>query len=145
MMTQQKSANLALGWAVAGVAAITSGMLILVNLLLGPPVQGKTLSVAALAVQPQQSALVNGRSVYAAPIVTGQAAVMVLQGVPANGIAYVVHTFDGRGKLVATANSWFRCADIVSANQYNGGQLEVESWVLLTEQERLEAQAACAL
>jgi hypothetical protein len=131
-------------WSIIGIMGIAAGVLLSVSLLLSMPAQGKTLQTAAPALLVQQQRSVNGRSVYAAPIVTGPAATAVLQNIPANGIAYVVHTFAARGKLVSTANSWFRCVDIVSASQYNGSQVEIESWTLLTEQERLEAQAACS-
>lgn len=133
---------------ILGLIGIVTGILMLVSLLLSLPVPGKALSTASAAppaVNRQQPSMINGHSVYTAPIVTGPQATAILQGVPADAIAYVVHTFDGRGKLISTANSWFRCADIVSASQYNGSQVEVESWTLLTEQERLEAVAACRL
>jgi len=131
--------------ATMGLASIGIGMVMIVNLLLSTPVRGQTVqpSLPALA---QQPVLVNGRAVYAVPIVTGPAATAILQYVaPPNGVAYVVHIFVGGGKSTSTAVGWFRCADIASPNQYNGSQVEIEKWALLTEQERTEAKAACSL
>lgn len=134
--------------AAIGLAGILAGMLLLVNLLLSRPVQGQTVepTLTALTGQPPQSILANGRAVYAVPINTGPFAAAILQYVtPPNGVAYVVHTFDGWGKSASTAVGWFRCADMISPSQYNGSQVEVEKWALLTDQERAEAKAACSL
>ncbi len=134
--------------AAMGLASSVIGMIMIVNLLLSTPVQGQTLqpTLAAVVNQQQQPVPVNGRAVYAVPIVTGPAATAILQYVTSpSGIAYVVHSFDGWGKSASTAVGWFRCADIVSINQYNGNQVEIEQWALLTDQERTEAQAACSL
>lgn len=132
-----------------GMAGILLSLSMIVNLLVSMPVQGKMIETviarASSAVGNQQSIPVNDRVVYALPITTGPIATAVLQGIPENGIAYIVHTFDGRGKSVSTALYWFHCGDIVSVNQYNGNQTEIEIWALLTEQERLESQAACSL
>jgi hypothetical protein len=135
--------------AAVGMAGIVIGAMMIVNLLLSLPTQGKAevttvYEAQAVAIE-QQPALVNGRAVYTAPIVTGPTATILLQGIPAGAIAYPIHTFHNRGKLVSTALSWFRCADIVTASQYDGSQVEIELWTLLTEQERMELQAACSL
>ncbi len=132
-------------WAVLGIAAILTGMVMIVNLLLSTPVQGQTAQpTLAASAQAPQALLVNGRSVYAVPIVTGPAATAILQYIAPNGIAYVVHSFDGWGKSTSTAVGWFRCADMISSAQYNGSQVEIEKWALLTDQERTEARAACS-
>jgi hypothetical protein len=103
-------------------------------------------SIAALLAQVgQQPANVNGRLVYAIPAVVGPDAAAILQNITADAIVYVVHPLAGWGKSVSTTVSWFRCGDIVSVDQYNGSQVEIENWVLLTQQERMEAQAACSL
>lgn len=92
-----------------------------------------------------QPVLVNGRAVYAVPIVTGATATAILQQVQANDHAHVVNDFVGWGRSVSTAVGWFRCADILQVDQYRGSQVEVEAWLFLADQERLEAQAACTL
>ena len=131
-------------WAIIGIAAILTGMVMVVNLLVSTPVQGQTTQpTLATNEQAPQALLVNGRSVYAVPIVTGPAATAILQYIAPDGVAYVVHSFDGWGKSTSTAVGWFRCADMVSPAQYNGSQVEIEKWALLTDQERTEAQAAC--
>jgi len=145
MITQPKSAKKTTLLTVIGMAAIVLGLGLVLTLLESVPVAGRIAKAAALEVPRQQPIIVNGRSVYTAPIVTGPTATAILQGIPANAMAYVVHTFDGQGKSVATVYDWFRCADVVSSSQYNGNQTEIEIWALLTEQERLEIQAACSL
>jgi hypothetical protein len=103
-------------------------------------------SIASLSAQAgQQPANVNGRLVYAVPAVVGPDATAILQNLLPDAIVYVVHPLANWGKSVSTTVSWFRCTDIVSANQYNGTQVEIENWTLLTQQERMEAQAACNL
>jgi hypothetical protein len=110
------------------------------------PDETKPTQIAALLAQAgQQPVNVNGRLVYAVPAVVGPDATAILQNIAPGGIAYVVHPLAGWGKSVSTTVSWFRCADIVSPNQYNGSQVEIENWTLLTQQERMEAQAACSL
>lgn len=144
---RQEAAQLStrLLWATLGLAGILTGMVMMVNLLLSTPVRGQTVEpTLAASGQAPQARIVNGRSVYAVPIVTGPAATAILQYIAPNGIAYVVHSFDGWGKSTSTAVGWFRCGDILSPNQYNGTQVEIERWALLTEQERTEAQAACS-
>ncbi len=133
--------------AAIGLTGIMAGMVMIVNLLLSTPVQGQVLQdpPTALTSQQQQPALVNSRAVYAVPIITGPAATAILQYVAPNDIAYVIHIFEGWGKSTSTAVGWFRCADIISPSQYNGNQVEIEQWALLTDQERTEAQAACSL
>ena len=145
MIGQQKLAKKTKLFTVIGIAGIVASAVIMVNILFSIPVVGKTLQNTILAVSRQPPVVVNGRTVYAVPIVTGAEATTILQIIAPNDIAYVVHTFAGLGKSVSTAISWFRRADIVSTTQYNGSQVEVEAWVLLTAQERLEAQAACSL
>jgi hypothetical protein len=109
------------------------------------PNNTSTSIAAQLAQVGQQPANVNGRLVYAIPAVVGPDATAILQNITAGAIVYVVHPLAGWGKSVSTAVSWFRCRDIVSVDQYNGSQVEIENWVLLTQQERMEAQAACSL
>jgi hypothetical protein len=133
-----------------GMTMILVGLLLALSLRQSTPAQSKfllqTTPTAAATVQaPQQPVLVNGLAVYAVPIVTGPAATVLLQQVQADDRAHVVHDFVGVGKAVATAVGWFRCADILAADQYRGTQVEIEAWLFLTEQERLEAQAACTL
>ncbi|MEZ4734967.1 MAG: hypothetical protein R3E79_48350 [Caldilineaceae bacterium] len=149
MIAQPKSVQKTTLLAVSGMAAVVLGLGLVLNLVTSMPVQGKSANAAPLGapstVGHQQPIIVSGRPVYTAPIVTGPTATAILQGMPANAIAYVVHTFAGQGKSVATVYDWFRCADVVSSSQYNGNQTEIEIWALLTEQERLEIQAACSL
>lgn len=126
---------------------ILVGLLLVLSLCQSRPAQSKTLlqSTTPTAVVTGSSVLVNGVAVYAVPIVTGPAATVLLQQVQTNDRAHVVHDFPSTGKAVSTAIGWFRCADIVTVDQYRGTQVEVEAWLFLTAQERLEAQAACTL
>jgi hypothetical protein len=144
MVAQQEPATKTKLLAAIGILAMVAGVVMMVNLLVDTPVYGSP-SQHRLPAVAMQSAIVNGRSVYAIPITTGPEATAILQNVAAKDIAYVVHAFTGWGKAVSTQNGWFRCADIASIDQYNGSQVEVESWVLLTEQERTEAQTTCGL
>ncbi len=138
-----------------GLTMMLVGLLIVVALLQSAAVQSKALpqtepitsTQTTLSAQSgsQQPVIINGRAVYAVPIVTGAAATAILQQVQANDHAHVVNEFAGWGKSVSTAVGWFRCADILQVNQYRGNQVEVEAWLFLADQERLEAQAACTL
>jgi hypothetical protein len=155
---------------VTGLTMMVVGLLITASLLQSTSAQSKTLSqenatvtpatvipnaltpTALTPAAPQQSGLpgsqpvlINGRAVFAVPIVTGPQATALLQQVQANDHAHVVHDFAGWGKAVSTMVGWFRCADMLQANEYRGNQVEVEAWLFLSEQERLEAQAACTL
>ncbi len=138
-----------------GLTMMLVGLFIVAALLQSGAVQSKSLpqaepitstqSILSAQSVSQQPVLVNGRAVYAVPIVTGAAATAILQQVQANDHAHVVNEFAGWGKSVSTAVGWFRCADMLQANEYRGSQVEVEAWLFLPEQERLEAQAACTL
>lgn len=134
---------------------LTLGTFIVIGLVLSPPLPAKTL-VQEQTVQAtsddmagerilQESVIVNGRAIYAVPVVYGPDAVAILQNVQGDDTAYVVHDFPGWGRSVSTAIHWFRCGDVVDVNQYRGSQIEMEAWFLLTEQARLEVQAACTL
>ncbi len=128
-----------------GLLMIIVSLLLFRSLLQSPPALGSTLSQADIQQNPQQPVLVNDRAIYAVPIISGPEATAILQNVAGSDLAYVVHSFQGWGKSVSTAVSWFRCADIVQLDEYRGSQIEVETWFLLTEQERREVQAACTL
>lgn len=124
-----------------GLTLVVSGLLILASLVQSTVALGEALTQEA----PQQPRLVNGRAVYAVPILAGPEAAAILERVQTNDRAHVVHSFPGWGKSVSTAIGWFRCADILQINQYRGNQIEVETWFFLTEQERLEVEAACQI
>jgi hypothetical protein len=104
-----------------------------------------TAIAALLAQTGQQPASVSGRFVYAVPAVTSPVTTAILQNLQPDATVYVVHPLAGWGKSVSTTAGWFRCADIVGPSQYNGSQVEIENWTLLTQQERMEALAACNL
>jgi len=131
------------------------GGLFLLAMLLSSAVQSQALPQEGITETVQttlggqpgsgQPVIVNGRAVYAVPIVSGAIATAILQQVEAADHAHVVNDFAGWGKSVSTAVGWFRCADILDVTQYRGSQVEVETWLFLAEQDRLEAQAACTL
>lgn len=159
MQSQQAALEKRTRLAAIGLTMIGVSLLIVVSLVRSPHVLSKPLhqestptsvensGVDATDLQQgaQQPIIVNGRAVYAVPIISGPEATAILQNVQVSDIAYVVHSFPGWGDAVSTAVGWFRCADIVNPTQYLGSQLEVEAWFFLTEQERLEVQAACML
>jgi hypothetical protein len=169
-MARPKSCWKTWGLVATGMSGILAGVVIMV-FLWSAPALGNTLPPGAVLAAGQQApavafplgenvpasiavrlaqvvtqpANVNGRLVYAVPAVVGPDATAILQTIAPNAIVYVVHPLTGWGKSVSTTVSWFRCIDIVSVNQYNGSQVEIENWILLTQQERMEAQAACSL
>jgi len=142
-------------FAAVGLTMIVISLLIVEDFVQSVPALGKALTQESIqqgvenTMTVQQSAqqpiIVNGRAIYAVPIITGPETTAILRQVQVNDLAYVVHNFEGWGKSVSTAVSWFRCADIVQINHYRGNQMEVEAWFFLTDQMRLEVQAACAI
>lgn len=131
---------------------LSLGTLMLVGLIFSPPLPAKVLpqeqstqetGESSANVQMAQPVIVNGRAIYAVPVVNGPETIAILQTVDVDDIAYVVYDFPGWGKSVSTSVHWFRCVDIMDVNQYRGSQIEMEAWFLLTEQARLEVQAAC--
>ncbi|MCB0064331.1 MAG: hypothetical protein KDE19_19540, partial [Caldilineaceae bacterium] len=142
-------------FAATGFTMVVVSLLLVFSLIRSPQVLGQPLfqepnpagaeNTSVFEQRAQQPAVVNGRAIYAVPIVSGSATTAILQSVQGTDIAYVVHNFPGWGKSVSTAISWFRCADIVQIDQYLGNQIEVEAWFFLTEQERREIQAACTI